>query len=88
MFLAPLTSASIAPWTGQITVSCCGRVHLRPHRWQSILVRAGFTKITRRPVSSTLAMRMAYYLGDSVAGLMFAWHAFAKHVRAAVLVDG
>jgi hypothetical protein len=31
MLSAPLTSASIPPCTGQTAVSCCGRVHLRPH---------------------------------------------------------
>ena len=40
MLRAPFTSASIAPWAGQITVSCCGRVHLAPQMWQ-IDTRAG-----------------------------------------------
>ena len=53
MFLAPLTSASIAPWTGRITVSCCGRVQSSPAQVAIDTRRqAGFTKITRRPVSS------------------------------------
>src|SRR6266516_709331 len=58
MFRAPFTSASTGPCTGQMTVFCCGRSHLRPQRWQPMLVPAGFTSTTRRPASAALPVRM------------------------------
>src|SRR5262249_39512191 len=63
-------SASIGPCTGQITVSCRGRVHRRPHRWQQMLVPAGFTQITRRPASSALPARIWMNWAQPASGVV------------------
>src|SRR6266571_6391355 len=58
------------------------------------VLRAGGVVVQMNPLLK--AREVAYYLGDSGAGLMFAWHAFADQARAGaeqagaelIVVDG
>src|ERR1700730_18531202 len=44
-----------------------------------VILRAGGVVVPMNPLLK--AREVAYYLGDSGAGLMFAWHAFADQAR-------
>src|SRR5689334_5024147 len=50
------------------------------------VLRAGGVVVPMNPLLK--AREVAYYLGDSGAGLMFAWHAFADQARAGAAQAG